>query len=206
MDTKILFLPGASGSTQFWQPVQKDLAKDYQTTIIGYPGFGQTPANADIHNFQQLTEYVLDQIQQPCYLVAQSMGGIFAIAAALRKPELIRGLVLLATSGGIDLTAFKVADWRKTYREEYLNLPDWFITAQSNHQDQLHLIHCPTLLLWGGSDPISPVAIGQYLQQQLKQSDLNIIAQGQHDFGKTHALEVTQLIRNFLTRHKKASI
>ncbi|WP_111894890.1 alpha/beta fold hydrolase [Acinetobacter sp. MB5] len=198
---QILFLPGASGSTKFWQPVQQNLSDEYSSKILGYPGFGQTPSNPDLHNFQQLTEYVLNQIKKPCYLVAQSMGGIFAVAAALAKPELIHAVVLIATSGGIDLSPFHVADWRQIYREEYLNHPDWFITTQANYQDQLHRIKCPSLLLWGEQDPISPIAVGQYLHQQLPQSEFHTIADGQHHFAKTHASEVSQLIRAFLHKH-----
>lgn len=201
MDKQIIFLPGASGSTQFWQPVQQSFADHYSTHVIGYPGFGDTPSRSDIHNFQELTAYVLAQIQQPCYLIAQSMGGIFAVAAALEKPELIQALVLTATSGGIDLRPFQVADWRQVYREEFSNYPDWFITTHSNYQEQLHCIDCPTLLLWGEQDPISPVAVGEYLHQQLVHSELQVIAQGQHDFAKTHATQISPIIHAFLAKH-----
>ena len=63
------------------------------------------------------------------------MGGIFAVAAALAKPELVQGLVLAATSGGINLDHFHITDWRKIYREEYLTHPDWFITTQTSYED-----------------------------------------------------------------------
>ena len=204
MDMKqIFFLPGASGSTQFWHPVQQALADTYQSHVIGYPGFGHTPSIHNLNNFEQLTDYVISQIQQPCYLVAQSMGGIFAVAAALAKPELVQGLVLAATSGGINLDCFHVADWRQMYKEEYLTHPDWFITTQTSYEDQLQHIQCPSLLLWGEIDPISPIAVGEYLQQQLTQVELYIIAQGQHHFAKTHADEVSHLIRTFLARHEQ---
>ena len=201
MDDKLIFLPGASGSTRFWSPVQQHLADDYSTDVIGYPGFADVPNDPEIHNFDQLCQHVINQISEPCYLVAQSMGGIFAIATALAKPELIRGLVLIATSGGIDLSPFHVADWRQVYQAEYTTQPDWFVTTQTNYQDQLQHIQCPSLLLWGGIDPISPVEVGQYLQQCLKQAELHVIAEGQHHFAKTHALQVSQLIRNFINRH-----
>ncbi len=53
----------------------------------------------EINNFDDLSNYVVAQIEQPSILIAQSMGGIFAIAATLQKTDLVKGLVLIATSG-----------------------------------------------------------------------------------------------------------
>ncbi len=46
---------------------------------------------------------MVNQINEESVIVAQSMGGIFAVAVALKKPHLVKGLVLIATSGGINL-------------------------------------------------------------------------------------------------------
>lgn len=83
--THLIFLPGASGSTEFWQPLIELLSADYTVQVIAYPGFGQEPAQKDVYDFNSLSDYVLDQIQQDSVLIAQSMGGIFAIQAALKK-------------------------------------------------------------------------------------------------------------------------
>jgi pimeloyl-ACP methyl ester carboxylesterase len=56
------------------------------------------------------------------------MGGIFAVQAALQKPEQVQALVLVATSGGIDLSPFQVADWREDYQQSF-TVPDWFVSA-----------------------------------------------------------------------------
>ena len=37
---KIVFLPGASGNTDFWNPLINFLPIHYEKEIIGYPGFG----------------------------------------------------------------------------------------------------------------------------------------------------------------------
>lgn len=167
--------------------------------VVAYPSFGDYPDDVDVQNFEDLQDDVLNQIQQPSVVVAQSMGGIFAVQAALKKPEQVQALVLVATSGGIDLSSFQVADWREDYQQSF-TVPDWFVQHQSDLTDSLERIQCPVLLIWGDVDPISPVAVGQFLHRQIPHAELHIVSQGQHDLAYVHAEHVTQLIQNFLAK------
>lgn len=106
----LIFLPGASGNTAFWQPVMQRLPENNSSMVVAYPSFGGYPDDVNVQSFEGLQDYVLNQIQQPSVVIAQSMGGIFAVQAALQKSEQVRALVLVATSGGIDLSPFQVAD------------------------------------------------------------------------------------------------
>ncbi|OTG85144.1 alpha/beta fold hydrolase [Acinetobacter sp. ANC 4648] len=198
----LIFLPGASGSTDYWQPVMHLLPARYTSTIIAYPSFGGYPINPDVQNFEDLQAYVLRKIQEPVIVIAQSMGGIFAVQAALQQPELIQGLVLVATSGGIDLNPFDVADWRQDYQLSF-DVPDWFIQQHSLLDIHLTEIECPILLIWGDNDPISPVTIGQYLHSKWIQSELHIIENGHHDLANIHSNQVANLIRTFITKIEK---
>ena len=197
-DLNLIFLPGASGNTTFWQPVIQRLLQDDSSMVVAYPSFGDYPDDVDVQNFEDLQDYVLNQIQQPSVVVAQSMDGIFAVQAALQKPELVQALVLVATSGGIDLSFFQVADWREDYQQSF-TVPDWFVQHQSDLTDSLERIQCPVLLIWGDADPISPVA-GQALHRQISHTELHIVSQGQHDLAYVHAEHVAQLIQRFLTK------
>ena len=154
----MIFLAGASGNTAFWQPVIKQLPQEYEKVTIAYPSFGGHPDHVAVQSFQSLQDYVLDQIQKPSIVVAQSMGGIFAVQAALQKSQYIQALVLVATSGGIDLSHFDVADWRTDYQQTF-SVPDWFVQHQSHLDDLLDQITCPVLLICGDADPISPVKV-----------------------------------------------
>lgn len=200
LDGQWVFLPGASGSSQFWQPVASQLCREEDYVLLRYPGFDGEAAQVQVYDFESLQAYVIDQIIEPSIIVAQSMGGIFAVQAALQKPDLIQALVLVATSGGIDLTPFNVEDWRTRYLAE-LDVPDWFAVSHSQGITQaLNIIDCPILLLWGDDDSISPVAVGQYLQQQFKYAELHVIAEGQHDLANVHAEQVGCIIQDFIQR------
>ena len=196
----IIFLAGASGNTEFWQPVIKQLPQAYQKVAIAYPSFGGHPDHVAVQSFQSLQDYVLEHIQKPSIVVAQSMGGIFAVQAALQKPQHIKALILVATSGGIDLSSFDVADWREDYQQIFA-VPDWFVQHQSNLEDLLDQITCPVLLIWGDADPISPVAVGQYLHSKIVHSELHMIQNGRHDLAHVYSDQVAELIQHFLTKH-----
>ncbi|NUF29634.1 alpha/beta fold hydrolase [Acinetobacter oleivorans] len=198
----LIFLPGASGSTAFWHPLIEKLPQHYQTKIIGYPGFGDTPESFEVKSFEGLTNHVVNQINEESVIIAQSMGGIFAVAAALQKTQLVKGLVLIATSGGINLERFNVQDWREAYRQAFLKYPDWFVTTNANYEEFLSDINIETLLIWGDNDPVSPVQVGQYLNQKFENSTLSVVKGGDHQLAEKHADEVSVQIKTYLEKLK----
>ena len=196
--SQIFFLPGALGRTQLWEPVANMLACPAHKEHIGWPGFGSVPASPSVHGLDDLAEMVLAKIDRPTALVAQSMGGVVAVLAALRKPELITHLVLAATSGGVDVAALGGTDWRPAFHEAHPQLPQWFSAYRVDLSAQLQTIDIPVLLLWGDADPVSPVSVGQRLAALLPKARLKVFTNGDHDLAETHAAEVAPLIDEFL--------
>ncbi|MFK3789887.1 MULTISPECIES: alpha/beta fold hydrolase [Pseudomonas] len=199
---QLLFLPGASGNRQFWQPLATQLRHPARQVHLGWPGFGDTPAQPDVQGMDDLVDLVLQRIDQPTALVAQSMGGIIAVRAALERPERVTHLVLSVTSGGVDMSDLDAADWRNDYRTAYPQLPRWFVDDHSDLGPRLGELCMPVLLLWGDRDPISPVAVGQRLARLLPQALLRIVPEAEHDLGLTHATEVAQWLDQFLGNHR----
>ncbi|MBN3789076.1 alpha/beta fold hydrolase [Burkholderia sp. Ac-20353] len=198
--SQLLFLPGASGSTAFWQPLADQLAHPAARRIVAYPGFGAEPADPDIRDFDGLVQHVLRHIDRPTAVIAQSMGGVIALRAALAKPELVTHLVLTVTSGGLDMQGLGAQDWRTSFVAANPRLPDWFVTFRADLSDELSRIAQPTLLLWGDADPISPVAAGRRLVERLPDARLHVVAGGQHDLAAVHARELAPLVDAHLQR------
>lgn len=196
--SKLLFLPGASGNTEFWRPAAKLLDHPAQRIHIGWPGFGSTPPDPNVTGMADLVARVLPEIDQPTALVAQSMGGIVAVWAALERPELVTHLVLTVTSGGVDMSALGAQDWRPDFEAANPNLPRWFLDDRTDFSTRLAELQMPVLLLWGDADPISPVRVGQCLAELLPRNELHVFAGGGHDLGFTHTAEVAGLIDRYL--------
>ena len=86
MTHRIVFLPGASGEGSFWQPVAT-LLRDHESTMLDWPGFGPVPPDAGVTSYDDLASMVIDRLERPSVLVAQSMGGVVATMAAARRPD-----------------------------------------------------------------------------------------------------------------------
>jgi hypothetical protein len=156
---RLLVLPGASGDTCFWRPLEQRLTGRAERLHLGWPGFGDT----------------------------------------LARPLWVTHLVLCATSGGLPMASLGAADWRENVRTSLSHLPDWFATETTDLSDRLPEVATPTLLLWGDSDPFSPIAVGERLARQLPQARLEVIPNSDHDLGLHHAKRLAPLIQAHLS-------
>ena len=195
---KVLFLPGAGGSPDFWKPVGNLLPADWPKEYFGWPGLGDQPHDSAIKNMDDLVRMVVSRIDGPVDLVAQSMGGIIAARLAIERPNDVRRLVLTVTSGGVDMTELGASDWRSDYRESFPDAAAWITEARSSPAVPVERIAAPTLLIWGDSDPISPAAVGRHLEARIADSRLHVVPGGGHDLAQTHAEMVVPLIAKHL--------
>lgn len=196
---QLFFLPGALGRTEFWHPASALLKYPAPHVHVTWPGFSGVAPDPEIRGIDDLATRVVAGIDRPTALIAQSMGGVVAMLAALQKPELVTHLVLLATSGGMDLAALDAEDWRPAMRAAHPGLPDWFASYHKDLTPALGALRIPTLLLWGGSDPISPVQVGERLASLMPQATLHVIPGGDHGLGSTFAEQVAPLIDRHLS-------
>jgi len=130
--------------------------------------------------------------------MAQSMGGILAVRLALERPDRVASLVLVATSGGMDLRRFGAADWRPDYLNELPGAPRWFVEHRTDVTDHLAEIVAPTLLVWSDSDPVSPLAVSHYLAECIPRAREVTVSGGSHAFANERPDEVAALIREFV--------
>jgi pimeloyl-ACP methyl ester carboxylesterase len=194
----VLFLPGAGGSPDFWKPVGSRLPAEWSKRFFGWPGLGHQPHDPAIRGIDDLVRMVAAQIDGPVDLVAQSMGGVIAARLVLEHPALIRRLVLTVTSAGVDMTKHGAADWRVDYRASFPKAAEWITAPGAAKELPVERIACPTLLIWGDADPISPVAVGRHLEGRLPQAALHVVAGGDHDLARTRPDEVAPMIARHL--------
>jgi pimeloyl-ACP methyl ester carboxylesterase len=197
--TRILFLPGAGASPDFWKPVSELLPTDWTKHYFGWPGLGHQPHDPSISGIDDLIRLVLDRMDEPVDLVAQSMGGVIAARLALGRPDRVRRLVLTVTSGGVDMAGLGASDWRADYRRSYPNAAVWITDSRASPPLPVERIAAPTLLIWGDADPISPVAVGKHLAERIPDARLHVVPGGDHDVANTHAIEVAALIERHLS-------
>jgi poly(3-hydroxyoctanoate) depolymerase len=197
---KLLFLPGASGNLEFWRPVAELLTVAGERRHFGWPGFGPTPPDPAVQGFHDLVRMVLEEIDRPAALIAQSMGGVIALRCAIEKPELVTHLVLSVTSGGMNLTDLGALDWRTPFQAANPAFPDWFAKQREDLTEEIPKIRIPALLLWGDDDPISPPQVGERLATLLPEAELHVFRGGTHDLGHDLTHRVAPLIDRLLRK------
>jgi pimeloyl-ACP methyl ester carboxylesterase len=192
---KLVFLPGVGADPAFWRPLGDLLPSDWAKTYLGWPGLGDQPPDPAVRSRADLLRLVENAIGAgPADLLAQSMGGVLALHAALRQPRKVRRIVLTVTSGGVDVGALGATDWRGNYRRENPRVADWVYEPWEDLTDRLAEVRQPTLLVWGDADPISPVAVGERLAALLPNATLKLLPGGDHGLVEDRAAEVAPWI------------
>jgi pimeloyl-ACP methyl ester carboxylesterase len=196
---RLLLLPGAGADPAFWRPAGDRLPAAWPKHYYGWPGLGDQPADPAVSSIDDLVAMVEAELEPgPVDLIAQSMGGVVALSVALRNPGKVRRLVLTATSGGVDVADLTRFDWRANYRREYPAAGTWITEARVDLTARVSSIACPTLLLWGEADPISPLAVAERLLALLPDARMHVVRGGDHDLAQTHAAEIAPLIEAHL--------
>jgi pimeloyl-ACP methyl ester carboxylesterase len=196
----LVFLPGAGGRASFWKPVAGRLEDLGRSLVLGYPGFGDAPVDPSIGSLDDLFRWLVEQLPAgPSHIIAQSMGGVLAVRLALERPDLVSRLVLVATSGGVDVARLGGAEWRQDFRVSFPGAPAWFVDDRTDVTDELGKIRARTLLLWSDADPISPLSVAHLLADRIRDSRIVTVTGGTHAFASERPDEVASIIRVHLS-------
>ncbi len=94
---RVVFVHGLFGQGKNWTTIAKGLAGDHRVTLLDLPNHGHSPWT-DRVDYLDMAEMVAAELQsfgEPATLVGHSMGGKVAMQLALRRPELLRALVVV---------------------------------------------------------------------------------------------------------------
>ncbi|MCG9890693.1 MAG: alpha/beta hydrolase [Thermosynechococcaceae cyanobacterium MS004] len=97
----ILCLHGHPGSADCMRVFTEPLSKKFWTIAPDLRGYGRSKTRSPFTMGDHLSdlEALLDRLQiDRCFILGWSLGGILALELALRQPERIAGLILVATS------------------------------------------------------------------------------------------------------------
>jgi pimeloyl-ACP methyl ester carboxylesterase len=166
--------------------------------VFAYPGFGDAPADETLASLPDLYDALLAVLPSRFHVVAQSMGNVLALRMAIEHPKRVASLVLCAVSGGVDVAARGGEAWRVTLRAAQPSAPTWFIDDESDFTDALGALRIPALVLSGDRDPLSPVAVGEFLCTRMPHAELRVIAGGTHGMAEEEPDRVAPRIADFL--------
>ena len=189
------FVPGAAGLGSFWSPVIQRLPSTWRTQRLDLPGLGPVPAHPAVSSYDHLVDHVARAVPAPTVIIGQSMGGFVALQLALRYPQLVTHLVLVALTGGVDMAACGANDWRADYRASYPQAQEWARDAVPDLTKQLRAITIPVLLLWATRDPLSPLAVARTVAAEIVHARLVTFETDDHWVARRHTDETAIAIR-----------
>lgn len=96
---RVVLLHGFTQTSVSWAPVAEVLAEDHQVVAVDLPGHGRSGGSElDLPE----TAAAVGRTGGPAAYVGYSMGGRVALRLALDHPELVRHLILVGATAGID--------------------------------------------------------------------------------------------------------
>ena len=95
--SRVAFVHGLFGQGRNWTTIARGLAGDHRVTLLDLPDHGHSPwtDRVDYVDMAERLAAELDLSGEPVTLVGHSMGGKVAMQLALRRPELLRALVVV---------------------------------------------------------------------------------------------------------------
>ncbi|MCX6725919.1 MAG: alpha/beta hydrolase [Candidatus Shapirobacteria bacterium] len=213
----IVFLHGWQQSGRSFLPLVTFLSKNYQLFLIDLPGFGRTKKPTDdFSSFDYarlITVWLQKKKLKKIILVGHSFGGKVAAIIGAKNPEMIKKLILIASSG-IPHTKtlsklvsssiskripFKIKRLfaSRDYREAGDLLVLFKNIVKEDIQPVFAKINLSTLIIWGKEDRELPVSNGKLMQSLIKKSRL-VLVEGDHFPFWQKPKMVAQLISQFI--------
>jgi pimeloyl-ACP methyl ester carboxylesterase len=210
---------GLSDSELMLEPLEPALGDQYRILAFDRRGHGRTADTGDTLHYDDMASETVAAIDKliggAAHLVGWSDGAIVALLVALRRPDLVRSLVLIGANyhfeGNVPTepggSGFKII--RERYAERSPDGADHFDVVLKRSLamfaseptltiDDLREITAPTLVMVGDDD-LMTLAHTASLYESLPTSQLAVIPGASHAVLLEKPKLVAQLIRDFLS-------
>jgi pimeloyl-ACP methyl ester carboxylesterase len=228
----LVLVHGAGGTLTHWPPQVRRLPRTavYALDLPGHgksagPGYTTVEAYADV-----VARFIEALGLPPAVLAGHSMGGAIVQDVALRYPDKVAGLALIATGarlkvaplildglyGAFDETVTQIAGFVYSPRVDPEERAAYLAHLQGTDPALLHgdfaacnafdarprlaAITQPALIICGTEDRMTPPKFSRYLHELLPDSELHLIEDAGHMVMLERPDAVADLIQDFLER------
>jgi len=228
----LLLIHGAGGSHLDWPP-QLRRFEPLGSCAIDLPGHGRSvgPARTTVSAYADAVLDLVGELElSEVILVGHSMGGAIALDIALRQPEEIVGLILVATGARlrvnqllldlVDSNFSSAVDhvvanaWGPNAKPEFVRQAsqlmrscdpnamamDFLACNEFDIMSQLGDIALPTLVLVGTADRMTPPKFGQYLASHIPHAEFASFDGAGHMLAMEQPQAVSDAVADFVSR------
>lgn len=203
------------------------------------PGHGtraQSLSQMRFSDWSGALDAALERTEQPVIAAGLSLGTLLALDLALRKPEAVKALILLANAvwlrapfprwglklvdrlrlpdflvpkAGADISDSELRRSHVSYDSDPVHAAVEVLRAGERVRGRLHEVRCPTLILHGARDRVCPVSNAWRVAERLGSEDTRVVIlpKSRHILTRDGEHQaVRREIRTFLARFAGASI
>jgi len=227
----VVLIHGAGGSHLSWPFALRRLSVKVTTYLPDLPSHGRSVGQGS-YAVDEFADIVLELCHhltlKGAVLVGHSMGGAVALAAALRKPQVCRSLVLLNSAAKFSIPRAIFDALEQSHERavalicEYAFAPEYpaplveitrrmllelpldtlrndFLTCHAfDVTGKLATIHVPTLIIGSSEDMLTPLALQCLMAERIPHSKLVVLQRAGHMAPLTRTEEIRTEILNFL--------
>lgn len=206
----VVLLHGGASDSRDWPPLMASLADHFSFYAPDIIGFGQSQRNGDGYYLSDFIDFIEEFIislglERPC-LIGHSLGGRLALGLTLKRPDLVRKIVLVDAAGlgktsvlGLVLVTFfnKLRDVlgrpqpAPQFRGREGEDRDWACL------EALPDIRVPTLLVWKRHDPYLPLSNARQALQLIPDARLEVFPGIGHAPHRGHMEAFGRLVTDF---------
>ena len=200
---------GLGDDSSTWDVLEPMLADTNRVVSWDLRGHGRSDAPSDPSAYSLEAGVadllaVVEELGEPAHLVGHSLGGYLSLVVALRRPELVRSLTLIASGPGYR-DAESLAAWNRYVDEAVTAMPVPAIAAGLCRQessfviDNLGALAAPVLVVVGERDKRF-LAGAAVLERRVPRARLFVVAGAGHHVQRTHAGQVAAAVREHLAQ------
>ena len=212
----LVLIHGITSSSASWEPVLPALAEHFTILAPDLLGHGQSDKPAGDYSLGSHACIVRDLMlalgHERGTIAGHSLGGGIAMQVAYQFPELVERLVLVSSGGlGREVSVFLRA---VTLPGSELVLP--LIASRAvldaggqrvDARDRLYLAQAvPSLIVWGGIDPIIPAEHGRRAHGLMPGSRLEVFDHAGHFPHLDDPLRFDRVLRSFVASTEAADV
>lgn len=221
-----IFIHGAGGGSASWQHQEPRFEG---CMVLALPGHPAGSAMGSVGGYAEWVAAAVRDLPGPRVLVGHSMGAAIALQVGLDHPELVAGIVMVASGARLFVpeTAFELARADFPAECERLIRKGWpeidadtlaaEVAAMEEHgqdtliqdytaclnfdvRERLSEVAVPVLVVAGDRDELTPPTLAEELGRGLRQSIVAVVPGSGHWVMKQHPGAVDLLLAGFLAR------
>lgn len=215
----VLLHGGLSATEDFDKYLLPAFAETHHVYAYDRTAHGRTADRPGSLHFEFQTSeaiaYLEDVVKEPAHLVGWSDGGIIALMAAIRRPELVTSIVAIGANFHFEQNGVPIEEWEiseadrlehaqrspdapESLDEKVRRMRDIWNSEPTLTEGDLANIQCPTLIM-AGDDERMEIEHTAAMYRAIRQGQLAIIPGTSHFVLKEKPLLTQAVIREFLS-------